>query len=247
MTQSLLRFLYEVDRKERESDDGVDESNDECRSHDDRLQIDLCNWDLTTTSSPFNIMRSRARKKKLCNDPNWLQSSHLVPILLGIIMVIFDTRCLHVEAFAPNSWINELLRYCPSQPKSFPTRGVEIPRNSNFGHSSNSANSMAMPLFSSSPFFEQEEETANISLEWIEFYAPATEDDEMPEEQQAPVLFLHGLLGSKRNFATCANMLARQIDKKRRIIGVDLRNHGDTQPWSENMSYPSMAQGKRSI
>eukprot|EP00536_Pseudo-nitzschia_multiseries_P001568 jgi/Psemu1/294459/fgenesh1_pm.19_\ len=51
---------------------------------------------------------------------------------------------------------------------------------------------------------------------------------------EAPVLFLHGLLGSKRNFATCANMLARQIDKKRRIIGVDLRNHGDTQPWSDN-------------
>ena len=234
MTKSFLRLLYEVDRKDRESEDGVDESNDECRSHDDRRQIDLCSRDLTTMSSQFNIVRSRARKRKLCNGPNWLQPSNLIPILLGIIMVIFDTRCLHVKGFAPNLWIKESLRYCPNQPKRFPTRGREIPRNSNCGHCSGSTNYMAMPLYSSPPFLEQEEETASILLEWIEFYAPATEDDEMSEEQQAPVLFLHGLLGSKRNFATCANMLARQIDKKRRIIGVDLRNHGDTQPWSDN-------------
>eukprot|EP00533_Pseudo-nitzschia_delicatissima_P005815 CAMPEP_0116099716 /NCGR_PEP_ID=MMETSP0327-20121206/11915_1 /TAXON_ID=44447 /ORGANISM="Pseudo-nitzschia delicatissima, Strain B596" /LENGTH=415 /DNA_ID=CAMNT_0003591609 /DNA_START=54 /DNA_END=1298 /DNA_ORIENTATION=- len=77
-------------------------------------------------------------------------------------------------------------------------------------------------------------EESTIPLDFMEYFSPE-------ETQETPVLFLHGLLGSKRNFATCANMLAVQLDKKRRIMGVDLRNHGNTQPWSEEMTYPSMA------
>jgi pimeloyl-ACP methyl ester carboxylesterase len=41
-----------------------------------------------------------------------------------------------------------------------------------------------------------------------------------------PVILLHGLLGSKRNFSTVAQSLAVQLEKKRRIVGLDLRNHG---------------------
>jgi len=44
-----------------------------------------------------------------------------------------------------------------------------------------------------------------------------------------PVLLLHGLLGSKRNFATIGNSLASQLEHKRRIIGLDMRNHGTLQ------------------
>jgi pimeloyl-ACP methyl ester carboxylesterase len=41
-----------------------------------------------------------------------------------------------------------------------------------------------------------------------------------------PVLLLHGLLGNKRNFSTIGRSLSHQLERKRRIIGVDLRNHG---------------------
>jgi pimeloyl-ACP methyl ester carboxylesterase len=41
-----------------------------------------------------------------------------------------------------------------------------------------------------------------------------------------PVLLLHGLLGNKRNFATIGTSLSRQLDRKRRLFGLDLRNHG---------------------
>jgi hypothetical protein len=41
-----------------------------------------------------------------------------------------------------------------------------------------------------------------------------------------PIIFLHGLLGNKKNFATIATSLGLQLKKKRRIIGLDLRNHG---------------------
>jgi len=82
-----------------------------------------------------------------------------------------------------------------------------------------------------------------ISLEWIEFFAPKIKEtsEHDQSEQYTPVLFLHGLLGSKRNFATLANFLGVQLEKQRRILGVDLRNHGDTLPWSHSMSYPHMA------
>mmetsp|Transcript_22346 Transcript_22346/g.53162 ORF Transcript_22346/g.53162 Transcript_22346/m.53162 type:complete len:462 (-) Transcript_22346:1918-3303(-) len=108
---------------------------------------------------------------------------------------------------------------------------VGSPNNGNFGSA----------LFSTSPIAEQE---TLISLEWMEYFSPETRGNSTSKrnQQHTPVLFLHGLLGSKRNFATCANMLAVQLDKKRRIIGVDLRNHGDTQPWADEMSYPRMAE-----
>ncbi|RME00254.1 MAG: alpha/beta fold hydrolase, partial [Calditrichaeota bacterium] len=44
-----------------------------------------------------------------------------------------------------------------------------------------------------------------------------------------PVVILHGLLGSGRNWHTVANRLAQ----KRRIVVPDMRNHGRS-PHSEN-------------
>ena len=41
-----------------------------------------------------------------------------------------------------------------------------------------------------------------------------------------PALFLHGLLGNKRNFASIARSLGPQLEHPRRIVGLDLRNHG---------------------
>ncbi|MEL6317711.1 MAG: alpha/beta fold hydrolase, partial [Pseudomonadota bacterium] len=51
----------------------------------------------------------------------------------------------------------------------------------------------------------------------------------------APMIVAHGLFGSGRNWAT----LAKRFAETRRVVSVDLRNHGDS-PWTEEMDYPSM-------
>ena len=48
-------------------------------------------------------------------------------------------------------------------------------------------------------------------------------------------------MGSSRNFATLAASLGAQLETQRRIVGVDLRNHGDSE-WSNQMTYTAMAQ-----
>jgi len=53
-----------------------------------------------------------------------------------------------------------------------------------------------------------------------------------------PTLFvLHGLYGSGRNWAT----VAKKLGDDRRVVTVDLRNHGDS-PWADAMDYRSMAE-----
>ena len=51
-----------------------------------------------------------------------------------------------------------------------------------------------------------------------------------------PLVILHGLFGSSRNWASHA----RQLGKSHRVFTLDLRNHGDS-PWAETMSYREMA------
>lgn len=53
---------------------------------------------------------------------------------------------------------------------------------------------------------------------------------------QPPLLIMHGLLGSKRNWQAIGKALARALP----VVLVDLRNHGIS-PWSEEMDYPAMA------
>jgi esterase len=55
-------------------------------------------------------------------------------------------------------------------------------------------------------------------------------------ENGSPVVVLHGLFGSSRNWMTAARRLASE----HRVIAADLRNHG-TSPHTETMSYPEMA------
>ncbi|MGF1475643.1 MAG: alpha/beta fold hydrolase [Geminicoccaceae bacterium] len=52
----------------------------------------------------------------------------------------------------------------------------------------------------------------------------------------APLVILHGLFGSQRNWTSHAKALAEQ----RRVITVDLRNHGAS-PWSSTHTYEAMA------
>lgn len=62
-----------------------------------------------------------------------------------------------------------------------------------------------------------------------------------------PVLLLHGLLGSKRNFASLGTALAQQLVKKRKVIALDLRNHGDNTDFRQDMTYDAMAMDVISI
>jgi pimeloyl-ACP methyl ester carboxylesterase len=55
-------------------------------------------------------------------------------------------------------------------------------------------------------------------------------------EGAPPLLLLHGLMGSARNWQGAGKRLARWF----RVTALDLRNHGDS-PHSRRMDYPSMA------
>lgn len=56
-------------------------------------------------------------------------------------------------------------------------------------------------------------------------------------EQEPPLLIAHGLFGQARNFHT----LARRLATTRRVVAVDMRNHGAS-PWDPVMSYEAMAE-----
>jgi pimeloyl-ACP methyl ester carboxylesterase len=51
-----------------------------------------------------------------------------------------------------------------------------------------------------------------------------------------PVVILHGLFGSKRNWTS----IARQLAATHRVFAVDLRNHGES-PWAARHDYPALA------
>lgn len=54
---------------------------------------------------------------------------------------------------------------------------------------------------------------------------------------QAPLLIVHGLYGSGRNWG----VIAKRLSNERPVVAVDMRNHGDS-PKTETHSYPEMAQ-----
>ena len=55
-------------------------------------------------------------------------------------------------------------------------------------------------------------------------------------ERGPPLLVAHGLFGSARNF----NTLGRRWAADRRVVLLDMRNHG-TSPWADAMDYPAQA------
>jgi len=54
--------------------------------------------------------------------------------------------------------------------------------------------------------------------------------------QGQPIVILHGLFGSKRNWGTVAKALAKDY----RVFCLDLRNHGES-PWADGMTYAALA------
>lgn len=58
--------------------------------------------------------------------------------------------------------------------------------------------------------------------------------------QMSPIVLIHGLLGSSRNFKSWAKQLSSDLPSSRDIYVVDLRNHGSSEHMDE-MGYPDMA------
>lgn len=52
-----------------------------------------------------------------------------------------------------------------------------------------------------------------------------------------PLLIVHGLFGSGRNWG----VIARRLADRRDVVAVDQRNHGSS-PWSDQHDYPAMAE-----
>jgi pimeloyl-ACP methyl ester carboxylesterase len=61
-------------------------------------------------------------------------------------------------------------------------------------------------------------------------------------EAGPPVVVLHGLLGSARNWSS----FAKQLGATHRVFALDLRNHGAS-PWASEMSYDQMAEDVRAF
>lgn len=55
-----------------------------------------------------------------------------------------------------------------------------------------------------------------------------------------PLVILHGLMGSSRNWLT----VSRDLEEERPVICLDLRNHGDSQ-WADDCSHAAMADDVR--
>lgn len=53
---------------------------------------------------------------------------------------------------------------------------------------------------------------------------------------KTPLLIVHGLFGTGRNWG----VIARRLSDTRDVVAVDQRNHGDS-PWFDTHDYPSMA------
>ncbi|KAH8118142.1 alpha/beta-hydrolase [Phellopilus nigrolimitatus] len=60
----------------------------------------------------------------------------------------------------------------------------------------------------------------------------------VPQADKGPLLILHGLFGSKRNWQSIGKALAKRIERP--VVPIDLRNFGDS-PRREQMDYLTMA------
>ncbi|MDA5095632.1 alpha/beta fold hydrolase [Aliiroseovarius sp. KMU-50] len=61
-------------------------------------------------------------------------------------------------------------------------------------------------------------------------------DNAPAEHQSPPILIAHGLFGSGRNWG----VIAKRLGKSRRVITVDMRNHGGSH-WADSHAYADLA------
>ncbi|KAH8163631.1 hypothetical protein CIB48_g4619 [Xylaria polymorpha] len=90
------------------------------------------------------------------------------------------------------------------------------------------------PLQSLTRAYSSSTTGGRVPLEF-DHHAPPTSDR---HRQDAPIIFMHGLFGSKKNNRSVSKVLAR--DLKRHVYVVDLRNHGES-PHAKRHDYVAMA------
>ncbi|KAB5563376.1 Alpha/Beta hydrolase protein [Coniochaeta sp. 2T2.1] len=91
----------------------------------------------------------------------------------------------------------------------------------------------AIRLYSSSSASTQD--TAAVSLAYDHHEPPKPAVD----AKTSPILFMHGLFGSKKNNRSISKQLARDLG--RHVFALDLRNHGDS-PHAPRHDYIAMAE-----
>lgn len=69
-----------------------------------------------------------------------------------------------------------------------------------------------------------------------DLHSPTTPS--VPDAQTSPIIFMHGLFGSKKNNRSISKALARDLG--RHVYAVDLRNHGES-PHDHRHDYTAMA------
>lgn len=151
-------------------------------------------------------------------------------MIASLIILAFIFLILDIQAFSTYSHYKEII--VPSQKK-------------NDHHVPPIRRTPSIPLFSTAQqksaaadVRNNSSSSAPIQLSMIEYTTSSSSDS----TTHPPILFLHGLLGSKRNFNSLATTLSNLlVDQNRQIVGMDLRNHGES-PVGEIMSYDIMAQ-----
>ena len=157
--------------------------------------------------SKFFLLRKRRRASLSQSSRRQPIVNSMAPILLASILVLLGTM-IPTHAFAPP----------PSTAKSHTTHSPcrhsadRLTKQRLLTHRRESLSLLRSTVVATTT-------VSTVSLPHTEFYPSDSTDS-------TPVVFLHGLLGSKRNFASLAKSLGTQLDTKRRIVGVDLRNHG---------------------
>ncbi|XP_060533375.1 protein ABHD11-like isoform X2 [Cylas formicarius] len=83
--------------------------------------------------------------------------------------------------------------------------------------------------------YSNAETLAPIKLAFATYEKSLNDDKHVP-----PFLILHGLFGSKSNWVSLCKAYQQRTLPQRKVIALDLRNHGDS-PHSESHSYADLA------
>ncbi|KLO13035.1 alpha/beta-hydrolase [Schizopora paradoxa] len=112
---------------------------------------------------------------------------------------------------------------------------MSVPRSSFHAlRSSCIRNAIRYPSFASK--FSRRAHSTALPLELKhEVFSPDSKPD---PTTTPPLMILHGLFGSKRNWHSLAKAFAKQLNRP--VYALDLRNHGDS-PHGEPMDYTTMA------
>lgn len=68
----------------------------------------------------------------------------------------------------------------------------------------------------------------NENLIPVELSYASYENQTTQTHKYPPILILHGYLASKRNWGGTAKRLFNEINSQRKVLTIDMRNHGDT-------------------